>query len=731
MYSLNIVFLVFENKEEQGIMKLLRVEKAADDQESSKAMASIGADKKKEEHKNKVKHKFSFMFLANMKIATKILVGFLIIAILSTAMGAYAALSLKDMSNSSRTMYGNILLPTKAVAELHQNFQDACNSLRQALLLEDGDTSLLAVLSPITSSKQTIASRFSTVETLLPPEKADAFKAAKEAYDAFDPLLEKAVEDIKNGNKAAVAEELVSFGELRSAESNLSTALKELMFAVTGDAATISTQNNKTGEKVLLITVIAIGAVLILSVLIGIILTRGISRPIKKLTKNITKLASGETDFELDNAVTKDEVGKMREATRTILHVIKGLEDDTSMLIDAAMEGQLTVRADAQKHQGAYRHIVEGINATLDAMIKPIKESAQVLSELAKGNLSVSVSSEFKGDFALIKTALNETIDTLKGYISDITYVLGEMAEGELTVNIDSEYVGDFAAIKKAINKSIASFNSVLVEINAAAEEVSGGTEQVSDSSQAISQGASDQATALEQLAASASQIAEQTKMNAERAGKANELSLQAKDNALSGNEKMKLLLAAMEEINVASASISRIIKVIDDIAFQTNILALNAAVEAARAGVHGKGFAVVAEEVRNLAAKSAQAAKETTDLIDGSIKKTKAGTDIANVTAKALVEIVNGVETTVSLSGEIASSSNEQAAGINQINRGINQLSAVVQNNSATAQEVAASSQEISGQANILKDMVGRFSLSQKELPESKTPLLESQKNK
>lgn len=713
-------------------MNFFKRKMAADDQETSDVISQHGDGKKKKHKKGlKSRKRLNFMFFANMKIATKILVGFLIIAILSTAMGAYAALSLKDMSAKSEQMYANILIPTEAVTDITKIFEESKSSLRQALLLEDGDTMLLAVLSPITNIKQGINSSLSTIEALISPEKLDDYTAVKDAYNVYVPLLDKAVEDIKNGNKNAVIDDLTNFGELKAAEGNFETALDSLKYSITDGAAIINTTNNKTGNAVFLITVIAIGVVLVLSVFGGILISRGISRPIKKLTSNITRLAQGETNIALEEKKTKDEVGKMREATRTILQVIKGLEDDTGMLIEAAMEGELTVRADAQKHQGTYRRIVEGINTTLDAMIDPIKESAEVLSELSKGNLSAGVKNDFKGDFALIKTALNETIATLKRYISDITYVLGEMAEGELTVNIESEYVGDFAAIKTAINKSIASFNSVLVEINAAAEEVSGGTEQVSGSSQAISQGASDQATALEQLSVSISQIADQTKKNAERAGKANELSVKAKDNALSGNEKMKMLLSAMEEIDQASASISKIIKVIDDIAFQTNILALNAAVEAARAGVHGKGFAVVAEEVRNLAAKSAQAAKETTALIDGSIKKTKAGTDIANVTAEALIDIVNGVEMTVDLSGEIASSSDEQATGIDQINKGINQLSTVVQNNSATAQEMAASSQEISGQANILKDMVGQFSLNQqKELPESKTPLLESKNN-
>jgi methyl-accepting chemotaxis protein len=208
------------------------------------------------------------------------------------------------------------------------------------------------------------------------------------------------------------------------------------------------------------------------------------------------------------------------------------------------------------------------------------------------------------------------------------------------------------------------------------------------------------------------SQIAAQTRQNALNAGKANEASASAKESAADGNHQMLQMQKAMADINESSVSISKIIKVIDDIAFQTNILALNAAVEAARAGAHGKGFAVVAEEVRNLAERSASAAKETTALIDGSMQKTQAGTKIADETASTLAKIVEGVEKAVGLVGEIASASNEQATGIAQVNKGIEQMSAVVQNNSSTAEEGAAASEELSSQAELLKSKVAQFKL-------------------
>jgi methyl-accepting chemotaxis protein len=325
---------------------------------------------------------------------------------------------------------------------------------------------------------------------------------------------------------------------------------------------------------------------------------------------------------------------------------------------------------------------------------------------------------------------VNETLDAVVMPVNEASECLREMAKGNLDVEVKGDYMGDHAVIKDNLNATLASLNDIMNQVSVAADQVATGARQVSDSSQYLSQAATESASSLEEITASMHELTSQTNMNAENATQANQLAAQARVSAEKGEEQMSNMVKAMNDINESAASISKIIKAIDEIAFQTNLLALNAAVEAARAGKHGKGFTVVAEEVRNLAQRSAAAAKETAEMIEGSIKKTGVGTRIAEDTSRALEEIVSGATKVTDLIGEIASASKEQAQGIGQINQGLSQVDQVTQQVTASAEESASASEELSSQSLQLKQMLDKFNLRKQGfdmaasgLPEGITP--------
>jgi methyl-accepting chemotaxis protein len=301
----------------------------------------------------------------------------------------------------------------------------------------------------------------------------------------------------------------------------------------------------------------------------------------------------------------------------------------------------------------------------------------------------------------------------MTGHTHEQAALLSRLADGDLAIDVKPRSEKD--TIGSAMGTMVVRLNEIFSGIHNGVTQVSGGSRQIADGSQTLAQGSMEQANAVDQLSSSVHRIEEKTKANAEMAGRAAKLAETINDNAEKGSRQMNDMITAVEEIKQASLSINKVIKVIDDIAFQTNILALNAAVEAARAGQHGKGFAVVAEEVRNLAAKSAEAAKDTDALITNSMEKADLGTRIADETSASLKEIVSGIGESSKLVVEIARSSDEQAAGIAKINTGISQVAQVIQQNSATAQESAAASEEMSGQANMLENMISQFKLKQR----------------
>lgn len=348
-------------------------------------------------------------------------------------------------------------------------------------------------------------------------------------------------------------------------------------------------------------------------------------------------------------------------------------------------------------------------------IVKPISEIDGVAREIADGQLDSSIHYQSKDELGVLSQNFNKTVVRLRdyvNYIDEISIILDEIADGNLDFHLTYDYVGEFAKVKAALEHISNNLNHTMKQINESADQVSAGSEQVSAGSQALSQGATEQASSVEELAATINEISQQVGHTAQNAVEAREQTGQAGSEITVCNRQMEDMIAAMEEISQKSSEIGKIIKTIEDIAFQTNILALNAAVEAARAGAAGKGFAVVADEVRSLASKSAEASKNTSSLIEGAVSAVGKGKQIANETAGSLMKVVESAQHVTQIVEKIASAAAEQSSSIAQVTLGVDQISSVVQTNSATAEESAAASEELSGQAQVLKDLVSQFKL-------------------
>ena len=344
----------------------------------------------------------------------------------------------------------------------------------------------------------------------------------------------------------------------------------------------------------------------------------------------------------------------------------------------------------------------------------PISEIQNAAIKMAEGDLDVKISYTSKDELGVLAVQVGRLIHKLQLIIEDENQFLAKMAEGDFTVDSTCEeaYTGGFYPLLVSFRGIAGKLNDTMLQISQSSAQVAGGAGQVSNGAQALAQGATEQASSVQELAATVDEISNKVNQNADSARQASKAadSVSVKMNV--SKEKMQQMTHAMGDISSCSSEISKIMKIIEDIAFQTNILALNAAVEAARAGAAGKGFAVVADEVRNLANKSTEASENIAALIENSLQAIENGTQIADDTAQSLIQAVNDVNEMAGIIEQISEASSDQADSIAQLTVGIDQISNVVQTNSATAEESAAASEELSGQSQLMKSLVGRFQL-------------------
>lgn len=391
---------------------------------------------------------------------------------------------------------------------------------------------------------------------------------------------------------------------------------------------------------------------------------------VKHVIATLGDVANGKLD-ELEGyrkVGRRSENDRLVPAIITMMEAIQRLVSDARMLADAAVAGKLDIRADTSKHRGDYAKVVEGVNATLDAVINPINEASKVL-----------------------ESAANK----------------------DMRQRVQGDYQGKLRELKDNINRAIANLDEALAQVASATEQVGSASSQIASGSQSLAQGANEQASSLEEISSSLEEMSSMTKQNSSNAHQANVLMGETKDVVEKGKAAMDQVKLTIDEIKKASEGTAKIVKTIDEIAFQTNLLALNAAVEAARAGEAGKGFAVVAEEVRNLAQRSAVAAKNTAELIDGSQKFADQGVVVSTGAAETMDAIITSATKVAQLVAEISAASNEQSQGIEQINTGVADMNKVTQQNAANSEESASAAEELNSQAQELASLVRSFQIS------------------
>jgi methyl-accepting chemotaxis protein len=480
--------------------------------------------------------------------------------------------------------------------------------------------------------------------------------------------------------------------------------------------------------------------------------------PLNVAATYVDRISKGDIPEKITDTYNGD-FNTLKNNLNTCIGAVNALVADAGLLAKAAVEGKLATRADASKHQGDFRAIVQGVDDCLDAVIGPLNVAARYVDQISKGDIPAKITDSYNGDFNTLKNNLNTCIEAISALVSDasslamaamdgrlatradatkhqgdfraivdgvnqtldavITPVneaaatLERVANRDLTARMTGTYKGDLAKFQESTNTAVDNLDQALQQVATGVDQVASAAAQIGQGSQALAQGASEQASSLEEIGSSLQEMASMTRQNAANSKEARGMAEQTRGGSNKGLESMTRLSDAMEKIKASADATAKIVKTIDEIAFQTNLLALNAAVEAARAGDAGKGFAVVAEEVRNLAMRSAEAAKNTANLIEESVQNAETGVELNQEVLGQLKEIAGQTTKVGEVMGEIAVGSEQQSTGIDQITGAVEQMNQLTQQNAANSEESASAAEELSSQSEELRTMVAAFKLT------------------
>jgi methyl-accepting chemotaxis protein len=438
-------------------------------------------------------------------------------------------------------------------------------------------------------------------------------------------------------------------------------------------------------------------------------------KPLTVTSEYLDNIAKGHIPVKITEQYQGD-YNRIINNLNTCIGAVNALVADANELALAAQNGVLSTRADTDKHTGDFRKVIEGLNSTLDAVVKPLTVTSEYLDNIAKGHIPGKITDHYPGDYSQIIDNLNTSIEAVNNLVADTNLLSEAAGEGRITVRADADkHQGDFRKIIEGVNSTLDMVVEPIIAVTEAVETITTAANEISSGNADLSARTEQQASSLEETAASMEELASTVKQNAENAKQANQLALTASDVAVKGGAVVNEVVATMSAINESAKKIEDIISVIDGIAFQTNILALNAAVEAARAGEQGRGFAVVAGEVRNLAQRSASAAKEIKELITDSVNKTTEGTRLVENAGNTMEDVVSSVQRVADIISEISAASAEQTTGIDQVNQAVTSMDETTQQNAALVEEAAAAAESLVDQANQLADAISQFKLEGK----------------